>query len=94
MVSAMPSASVLPSSRASWRPISWRRAMISSEAAFRMSWRCWMPERDQPWKAALAAAIALSASALVARAKCPTTSSVLDGLTFGMASPSVHSPAM
>jgi hypothetical protein len=30
----------------------------SSDAFFRMSWRCWMPERDQAGKAALAAAIA------------------------------------
>jgi hypothetical protein len=42
----------------------------------------------------LAAAIAASASATVARAYSPTTSSVFAGLTFGTASPATHVPSI
>ena len=45
------------------RPSSSLRARISSPTRFRMSWRCWIEERDQAGKASLAAAIARSASA-------------------------------
>ena len=62
------SGSVLPSSRASSLPSSSLRAMISSETFFRMSWRCWMPERDHAGNAALAAAMACSACSREARA--------------------------
>ncbi len=80
-VSPMPSARVLPSSRESRRPISSLRAMSSSPTRLRMSWRVWMPERDQAGNAALAAAIAAPVCAASACAKRPTTSPVLDGLT-------------
>ena len=62
------SGSVLPSSRASRRPRSSLRARISSETFFKMSWRCWIPERDQAGKAARAASIAVSACCREARA--------------------------
>ena len=67
-VSPMPSASVLPSSRESSRPISSLRAVISSAAFRSTAWRSSGPDRLQAGNAALAAAIARSASAAVARA--------------------------
>src|SRR4051812_30941938 len=49
----MPSASVLPSSRERMRPISSLRVRSSSPTRLRMSWRIWMPDRDQVGKASL-----------------------------------------
>ncbi len=66
--SPVASGSVLPSSRAKSRPSSSLRAVISSATAFRMSWRCWMPDRDHAGKAARAAAMAVSASLRLPRA--------------------------
>lgn len=82
-VSATPSASVLPSSRARRYPISALRARISSPMRLRMSWRTCGVERDQNGKASLAAAMACAASARVARGKWPTTSFVFEGLRSG-----------
>ena len=67
-VSPMPSGRVLPSSRESSAPSSSLRRRISSAAPFRMSWRCWMPERDHEGNASLAAAMATFTSSAVARA--------------------------
>src|SRR5579864_3088860 len=94
-VSATPSASVLPSSRASRRPSSSLRARISSPTRLRISWRSWMVDCDQAGKACLAAAIARCASAALARGNSPTISLVLDGLMSGAAlALCTHSPAM
>ena len=89
----MPSASVLPSSRASSAPSSALRARISSDALRSTAWRSSGPERDHAGKAALAAAMAAWVSATVARAYSPTTSLVSEGLMLGMARPEIHSPA-
>jgi len=95
MVSPIPSASVLPSSRESRRPSSSLRAMISAEAAARMSWRCWIGLRAQAWEAATAASMACSVAAASACANWPTTSPVLDGLMLSLAFvPSTQSPAI
>ncbi len=67
-VSPMPSASVLPSSRASSRPSSSFRARISAAAFDSTPCRSSGPDRLQPGNAAFAAAIARPASSALARA--------------------------
>src|SRR5208337_3834568 len=86
---------VLPSSRASSRPSSSRRARISIDARNRMSCRSCGVVRAQAGKAARAASIAASVWAASAWAYSPTMSLVSDGLTFlETPAPSTHSPAM
>ena len=92
---AVASGSVLPSSRASRRASSSRRARISVETRSRMSCRSCGVVRDQAGKAACAAATAASIWAASAWAYSPTTSLVFDGLTLRETpAPSTHSPAM
>ena len=94
-VSAMPSASGLPSSRESKAPISSLRAKSSSPIRFKTSWRTCGVVRDQAGNASCAAAIARSASAALACGYCPSTSPVFDGLMSGeVAGAATHSPAM
>ena len=84
------SGSVLPSSRASSRPSSSRRARISVEARSRMSWRSCGVVRAQAGKAACAAWTAASVWAASAWAYSPTTSLVSDGLMLRETPAPVH----
>jgi hypothetical protein len=87
IVSPMPSARVLPSSRDSSLPSSSLRARISSATRRRTSWRSCGVERAQPWPAAFAAAIAAATWAALARAYSPTTSPVFEARRFGALDP-------
>ena len=83
VASPMPSALVLPSSRASSVPSSSLRARISVPILSSASQRAWMLPVDQAGKAAVAAATAASTWAASPWAYWPSTSPRLLGLMFG-----------
>src|SRR5690606_10110103 len=94
-VSPMPSARVLPSSRASSSPSSFARAKIVLATLSSTSARTSGEAFAQPGNASVAAWTAWSTSAAPPFGKRATTSSVFDGLRLSSApSAPVHSPAM
>ena len=82
MVSPTASESVLPSSRASRRPSSSLRAMISAPAFSRTSWRICGLVSAQPGCATAAAATAWSTRPASPLANRPMISSVFEGFIF------------
>src|SRR5205807_1685047 len=93
--SPIPSGSVLPSSRDKSRPSSSLRArMVLPTVSSRFARSC-TDDIDQAGNAARAAAIALSACVLSARAYSPMTSLKSEGLTFlALSAPAIQSPPM
>ena len=95
VVSAMPLAKGLPSSRERMRPISSLRARSSVPIISNASARCCGVESPQPTLADLAAAMASSVCALLACVNSPTTSLMSEGLMSTVTpTPSTQAPAI